>query len=97
MIERGEGVIVNFSSGWGRSVSAGVAPYCATKYAIEGLTMALAEDLPGRDGCRAAESGCDRYRHVGRPVSASRPQRIRNRKTGAARAVPFILQLTESD
>lgn len=46
MIKRGKGVIVNFSSGWGRSVSSGVAPYCASKWAIEGLTKALAEELP---------------------------------------------------
>lgn len=46
MIGRGKGVIVNFSSGWGRSTSPEVAPYCATKYAIEGLTLALAAELP---------------------------------------------------
>ncbi|MDA1014854.1 MAG: SDR family NAD(P)-dependent oxidoreductase [Planctomycetota bacterium] len=46
MIERGSGIIVNFSSGWGRSTSAEVAPYCATKWAIEGLTQALAQELP---------------------------------------------------
>jgi NAD(P)-dependent dehydrogenase (short-subunit alcohol dehydrogenase family) len=46
MIRRGQGVIVNFSSGWGRSTDAGVAPYCATKWAIEGLTQALAQELP---------------------------------------------------
>jgi NAD(P)-dependent dehydrogenase (short-subunit alcohol dehydrogenase family) len=46
MIARGEGVIINFSSGWGRSTSPEVAPYCATKYAIEGLTLALAQELP---------------------------------------------------
>lgn len=46
MIQRGTGIIVNFSSGWGRSVSPDVAPYCATKYAIEGLTLALAQELP---------------------------------------------------
>jgi NAD(P)-dependent dehydrogenase (short-subunit alcohol dehydrogenase family) len=46
MIEKGRGVIVNFSSGWGRSVDAEVAPYCATKWAIEGLTRALAQELP---------------------------------------------------
>lgn len=46
MIQRRKGVIVNFSSGWGRSVSAQVAPYCASKWAIEGLTQALAEELP---------------------------------------------------
>jgi NAD(P)-dependent dehydrogenase (short-subunit alcohol dehydrogenase family) len=46
MVKRGRGVIVNFSSGWGRSVSPEVAPYCATKWAIEGLTRAMAEELP---------------------------------------------------
>jgi len=46
MIQRGSGVIVNFSSGWGRSTSAEVAPYCATKWAVEGMTQALAEELP---------------------------------------------------
>ncbi|MBS0205895.1 MAG: SDR family NAD(P)-dependent oxidoreductase [Planctomycetes bacterium] len=46
MVERQRGVIVNFSSGWGRSTSPEVAPYCATKYAIEGLTQALAQELP---------------------------------------------------
>lgn len=46
MIERGSGVVVNLSSGWGRSVAAEVAPYCATKWAVEGLTKALAEELP---------------------------------------------------
>ena len=51
MIERGSGVIVNFSSGWGRATDAEVAPYCATKWAIEGLTQALAQELP--DGMAA--------------------------------------------
>jgi NAD(P)-dependent dehydrogenase (short-subunit alcohol dehydrogenase family) len=46
MIARRSGVIVNFSSGWGRSANAEVAPYCATKWAIEGLTRALAQELP---------------------------------------------------
>jgi NAD(P)-dependent dehydrogenase (short-subunit alcohol dehydrogenase family) len=46
MVSAGRGVIVNMSSGWGRSVSAEVAPYCASKWAIEGLTRALAEELP---------------------------------------------------
>ena len=46
MIAKGSGVVVNFSSGWGRSTSPEVATYCATKYAIEGLTSALAQELP---------------------------------------------------
>jgi len=46
MIARGRGVIVNFSSGWGRSTAPDVAIYCASKFAIEGLTQALAQELP---------------------------------------------------
>ena len=46
MLDAGRGVVVNLSSGWGRSVSAGVAPYCASKWAIEGMTRALAAELP---------------------------------------------------
>jgi len=46
MIKRGSGIIVNLSSGWGRSTSPGVAPYCASKWAIEGLTQAMAQELP---------------------------------------------------
>ena len=46
MLQRGKGVVVNFSSGWGRSTSPEVAPYCATKWGIEGLTSALAQELP---------------------------------------------------
>jgi len=48
MLKRGSGVIVNFSSGWGRCTAADVAPYCATKYAIEGLSLATAQDTGGK-------------------------------------------------
>ena len=46
MVQRKRGVIVNFSSGWGRSVAPEVSSYCMSKWAIEGLTKALAEELP---------------------------------------------------
>ncbi len=51
MIEQGRGVIVNLSSGWGRSTSPEVAPYCATELhrlarGITGLQQALAQELP---------------------------------------------------
>lgn len=46
MVARGRGVILNVSSGWGRVVSPQVAPYCATKWGVEGLSRALAAELP---------------------------------------------------
>ncbi|MDB6118007.1 MAG: short-chain alcohol dehydrogenase [Verrucomicrobiaceae bacterium] len=48
MLEKGGGVVVNFSSGWGRSTSPEVAPYCATKWAIEGLSRATAQETDGK-------------------------------------------------
>ena len=96
MVERGEGVIVNFSSGWGRSVSAGVAPYCATKYAIEGLTMALAEDLPAGLAAVPLNPGVIDTDMLQTCFgdTASTHQKPND---WAARAVPFILQLTAGD
>jgi len=47
MRKNGRGVVANFSSGWGRSTSPEVATYCASKWAIEGLTGALAQELEG--------------------------------------------------
>ncbi|KAL4184116.1 hypothetical protein AMTRI_Chr11g158420 [Amborella trichopoda] len=46
MIQNKKGLIVNLSSGWGRSSAAEVAPYCASKWAIEGLTGSVAKELP---------------------------------------------------
>lgn len=46
MVAARRGVIVNFSSGWGRSTDVDVAPYCASKWAIEGMTQAMAQELP---------------------------------------------------
>ena len=46
MVGRGNGVVVNFSSWSGRAGAAEIAPYSATKWAIEGLTRAMAAELP---------------------------------------------------
>lgn len=46
MILRGTGMIVNLSSGAGRSGIGGIAPYASTKWAIEGLSKSIAKELP---------------------------------------------------
>ncbi|KAI3993244.1 hypothetical protein MKX01_009987 [Papaver californicum] len=46
MVEIKKGIIVNMSSGWGRSGAAQVAPYCASKWAIEGMTRSVAKEVP---------------------------------------------------
>ena len=96
MIKRGRGVIVNFSSGWGRSVDAEVPPYCASKFAIEGLTRALALELPAGLAAVALNPGIIDTAMLrscfGGSVSGyeAPDKRVQH-------AVPFILKLSRSD
>ena len=93
MIAAKSGVIVNFSSGWGRSTSAEVAPYCASKWAIEGLTLALAQELPRTLAAVSLNPGVintDMLRSCFKAGAANFPAP----EEWAKRAVPFLLSLT---
>jgi NAD(P)-dependent dehydrogenase (short-subunit alcohol dehydrogenase family) len=46
MIERGHGHVVNVASMAGKVAVAGLAPYCASKFAVVGLSASLREELP---------------------------------------------------
>jgi NAD(P)-dependent dehydrogenase (short-subunit alcohol dehydrogenase family) len=92
MVAKKKGVIVNLSSGWGRSVSPDVAPYCASKWAIEGLTKALAEELPASMAAIPLNPGVidtDMLRQAWADGAASYPKAEAWAKTAA----PFILKL----
>ena len=96
MVERKQGVIVNLSSGWGRSTSPEVAPYCASKYAIEGLTKSLAQELPAGMAAVPLNPGVidtDMLRQAWSDGAASYPKAEAWAKTAA----PFILQLGAKD
>ncbi len=96
MVSRGRGVIVNISSGWGRSASAEVAPYCASKWAIEGLTKALAEELPKGMAAIPLNPGIidtDMLRTCWGDGAGSFPKP----DAWAHRAVPFLLGLGPGD
>jgi NAD(P)-dependent dehydrogenase (short-subunit alcohol dehydrogenase family) len=96
MVERGSGVIVNFSSGWGRSTDAEVAPYCATKWAIEGLTQALAQELPSGMAAVPLNPGIidtDMLRSCFGNSASSYP----TPQTWAKTAVPFLLKINPVD
>ncbi len=45
MEKRGQGVIINLSSGWGHFGAPRVASYCASKFAVEGLTQSVAAEV----------------------------------------------------
>lgn len=96
MISRGSGVIVNFSSGWGRSASPEVAPYCATKWAIEGLSQAAAQETGGKIAIVALNPGIintEMLRSCFGEAAASYPDAL----AWAEKAVPFLAALTVKD
>ncbi|MDG2128784.1 MAG: SDR family NAD(P)-dependent oxidoreductase [Fuerstiella sp.] len=96
MIEQRSGVIVNFSSGWGRAVSAQVAPYCASKWAIEGLTRALAEELPAGMATVPLNPGVINTDML-QSCFGSGAEFYTSAAEWAKQAVPFILQITAAD
>lgn len=96
MVKQKSGVIVNLSSGWGRSTSPQVAPYCASKFAVEGLTLALAQELPAGMAAVPLNPGVidtDMLRQCWAEGASSYPKA----DCWAERAAPFLLNLRASD
>ena len=106
MVERGQGAVVNLSSWMGKSGHPGYGAYCATKFAIIGLTQSLALEL-GPKGVRvnAVAPGliintvmrdeAENYmKERGMPVAADRAKNIPLRRSGTpqdiANAVAFL-------
>ncbi len=96
LVERGSGVIVNLSSGWGRSVAADVAAYCASKWAIEGMTQALAQDLPPGVAAVPLNPGVINTDMLQRCFGSGAAD-FKSASEWAATAVPFLLELDASD
>jgi len=96
MVARRSGIIVNVSSGWGRSADAEVAPYCATKWAIEGLTNSLSQELPSGMAAIPLNPGIidtDMLRSCFGGSSGTYPAPAEWAKT----AVPFLLKISPAD
>jgi NAD(P)-dependent dehydrogenase (short-subunit alcohol dehydrogenase family) len=96
MEDAGRGVIANFSSYWGRSTAPEVAPYCATKWAIEGLTQALSQELPSGLAAVAFNPGIidtDMLRSCFGTEASNYPSATE----WAKEAVTKLARLTESD
>ncbi|MBH8556116.1 SDR family oxidoreductase [Nostocaceae cyanobacterium CENA357] len=96
MVKNKRGIIINFSSGWGRSGSAQVAPYCASKWAIEGLTRSLAQELPSGMAAIPLNPGIIHTDMLdisfGEEAANYTPA-----SEWALKAVPFILKLQPTD
>ncbi|MGG0277900.1 SDR family oxidoreductase [Bacillus rhizoplanae] len=97
MIHNKRGVIINISSSWGRSGEAKLAPYCASKFAIEGLTQSMALELPKEMAVVSMDPGGS----IDTPMLHScAPEYISNSPTPEAWsnvAVPYMLSITYKD
>lgn len=96
MIRRGSGVVVHMSSGWGRSTAPRMGAYCASKWAVEGLTGALAAELPAGLAAVALDPGVIRTAMLETSfgeAAAAHP----GPEAWARRAVPFLLGLGPGD
>ena len=96
MLKAKRGVIVNLSSGWGRSADAEVAPYCASKWAVEGLTLAWAQELPSGMAAVPLNPGIintDMLQSCFGASASSYPSPA----VWARAAVPFLLELGPAD
>jgi NAD(P)-dependent dehydrogenase (short-subunit alcohol dehydrogenase family) len=96
MRDEGRGMIVNLSSGWGRSTSPGVAPYCSSKWAVEGLTQALAQELPEGLATVAMNPGIIDTEML-RSAFGEGASAYGNAEQWAETAAPFILSLSVAD
>jgi len=93
MVKARKGVIVNFSSGWGRSTSPEVSGYCASKYAVEGLTASLAQELPAGMAAVALNPGIINTEMLQDCFGKESASQYPDARQWAKSAVPFLLQL----
>ncbi len=96
MIKSKNGIVVNFSSGWGRSTSPEVGPYCSSKWAIEGLSKSLAQEFPDGMACVALNPGVidtDMLRSCWNENASlhEKPD------SWASRVAPYILSINSKD
>ena len=94
MVARKEGIIINMSSSWGREGEAELAPYCASKFAIEGITKSMALELPHGMAVVALDPGGS----ISTPMLKScAPQYIYESptpETWSHKAIEYILTIT---
>ena len=94
MVSRKEGIIINMSSSWGREGEAELAPYCASKFAIEGITKSMALELPHGMAVVALDPGGS----ISTPMLKScAPQYINESptpETWSHKAIQYILNIT---
>jgi NAD(P)-dependent dehydrogenase (short-subunit alcohol dehydrogenase family) len=109
MLERRRGDIVNIASWSGKAGAAYFGPYCASKFAVIGLTQALAKEVADRGlrvnaVCPGIVAGTEmrvrvdrESRELGRPTSAERVAGIPMGRLGTPEDVAGVVAFLVSD
>jgi len=97
MVKKKKGLIINISSGWGRYAGRNFAPYCASKFAIEGLTKSLAEELPAGLIAIPLSPGVIDTDMLRKSLGDSTSSTYQDAEQWAEKAVPYILNITAAD
>ena len=97
MLEAGRGMVVNVSSSWGRRAEAGLSPYCASKFAVEGLTQALAAELPPGLAAVSLDPGGGINTEMLQACLGPAADGYPSPQAWARRAVPLLLALSAAD
>lgn len=96
MLDVKHGIIVTMSSGAGRYGIAKMSDYCASKFAVEGLTRTLAEELPEPMAAIPLSPGMVDTPMLQTTMGSESSQHI-SPEAWATRAAPFILGLTRKE
>ncbi|MGE9292724.1 MAG: SDR family oxidoreductase [Puniceicoccales bacterium] len=97
MIARGSGIVVNISSGVGRFAVKNFSAYVASKHAVEGLSKAVALDLPKGLACVPLSPGVVDTDMLKAHWGQERSGQEIDPASWAESAAPFILGLTPAD
>jgi len=97
MVKQCKGTIINFSAGWGRYTAPQAAPYCASKWAIEGLTKALSQELPEGMAAATLWPGSIHTESLETIYGLDKAKRYPSPTEWAELAIPFLLSIGPSD
>ena len=96
MIKAKKGIIVNMSAAWGKSVSPRVSAYCASKFAIEGLSKAVAAEVPGPLACVPLDPGVINTPML-QKIFGNAAAKQQKPSDWVEKAGPIILDISRSD
>lgn len=94
MVAQRRGMVITISARWGRVGAAGAAPFCASKWAVEGLTQALAQELPAGMGAVTLSPGAINTQALATIYGPEKAAGFMAPDVWAGQAVPYLLQLS---